>query len=206
MEYAPGGAGSLPRAGMGHQRMTWLIVGGLLILAFAPILWLMPTKRDRQLVRLREQARREGLMVEVAALPKRGARPEDRVGADGVARDATQPCCAYRMLASKPWRGAPRWFLLRDGSGTAPVEGWVEHPEVALPCVDAGYWNAVGQAFDGLEDHCAGMEVTEGAASWYWLENARGRDAAELVGEIAERLRGIAALQSRFEASPDRNE
>ena len=186
--------------------MTWLIVGGLLILAFAPILWLMPTQRDRRLVKLREQARRAGLTVNVTAVPKRGARPEERVGADGVARDATRPCCAYRLLAPKPWRGAPRWFLLRDKGGAAPVEGWVAHPDVELPCVDVGYWETVGRAFDGLEDHCVGMEVTGNAASWYWLENARGREARELVGEIAQRLRAIAALQSRFEVSPDMDE
>ena len=183
--------------------MTWLIVGGLLLLAFAPILWLMPTKRDRQLVKLREQARREGLMVEVTALPKRGAAAQERVGADGVARDARQACCAYRLLSSRPWRGAPCWFLLRDVGGAGPVEGWVAHPAVELPRVAAGYWNVVGRLFDGLDDQCVGMEVTESAASWYWLENARGREAAELVAEIAQRLRAIAALQSRFEVPPD---
>ena len=186
--------------------MTWLIVGGLLILAFAPILWLMPTKRDRQLVKLRQQARREGLMVEVTAVPKRGAGPEERVGADGVERDATRPCCAYRLLASRPWRGAPCWFLLRDQNGAGPVAGWVAHPDVQLPGVDAGYWAAVGRVFDGLDDQCVGMEVTGSAASWYWLENARGREAADLVGEIAQRLRAIAALQSRFEAPADSDE
>lgn len=186
--------------------MTWLIVGGLLILAFAPILWLMPTKRDRQLVKLREQARREGLMVEVTALPKRGAGFEERVGADGVVRDATQPCSAYRLPASRPWRGAPCWFLLRDEGGAGPVEGWVAHPDVEFPSVDVGYWDTVGRVFVGLEDQCVGMEVTESVASWYWLENARGREAAELVGEIAKRLAAIAVLQSRFEVPPDTGE
>ncbi len=181
--------------------MTWLIVGGLLILAFAPVLWLMPTKRDRQLVKLREQARREGLIVELTALPKRAARAEERVGADGVAREATRPCSAYRLPAAKPWRRAPCWFLLRDEGGAAPLSGWAEHPEVQLPHVDAGYWRAVAGVLDGLEDHCLAMEVTERAASWYWLENARGREATELVGEIAERLRAIVSLQARYELS-----
>ena len=179
--------------------MTWLLVGGLLILAFGPVLWLMPTKRDRQLVKLREQARREGLIVEVSALPKRGAPAEERVGADGVARKATQPCSAYRLPASKPWQRAPRWFLLRDADGAIPLSGWAEHPEVPLPRVDADYWRAVGSAVAGLEDHCLAMEVTEHGASWYWLENARGREAAELVNAIAERLRATASLQARFE-------
>ena len=44
-------------------------------------------------------------MVEVTALPKRGAGPEERVGADGVARDATQSCCAYRLLAFQALAG-----------------------------------------------------------------------------------------------------
>ena len=183
--------------------MTWLLVGGLLILAFGPVLWLMPTKRDRQLVKLREQARREGLIVEVTALPKRCARAEERVGADGVARDATQPCSAYRLPAFKSWQRAPRWFLLRDAGGATPLSGWAEHPEVPLPAtsVDADYWRAVGAAAAGLEDHCLAMEVTERAASWYWLENARGREATELVSEIAERLRAIASLQARSDVS-----
>ena len=106
--------------------MTWLIVGGLLILAFAPVLWLMPTKRDRQLVKLREQARRAGLIVEVTALPRTGARAEERVGADGVARDVTQPCSAYLLPAPKPWQRAPRWFLMRDAGGTLPTHRVVE--------------------------------------------------------------------------------
>ncbi len=186
--------------------MTWLLVGGLLVLAFAPVLWLMPTKRDRQLVKLREQARREGLIVEVTTLPKRRARAEERVGADGVARDATQPCSAYRLAASKPWRRAPCWFLLRDAGGATPLLGWAQHPEVPLPRVDAHYWRAVGGAVAGLEDHCLATEVTESAASWYWLENARGREASELVGEIADRLRAIASLQARSGVSRSRDE
>ncbi|MDE0053721.1 MAG: hypothetical protein OXT64_05615 [Gammaproteobacteria bacterium] len=181
--------------------MTWLIVGGLLVLAFAPILWLMPTKRDRQLVRLRERARREGLVVEVASVPKRGARAEELVGSDGVARDVTQPCCAYRLPASGSWRVAPRWFLLRDAHGSVPIPGWTVHPEVPLPCVDAAYWRAVIGAATGLEDQCLGMEASEGMASWYWSENSRGREAAELVAEIAQRLRAIAVLQAGFEVS-----
>ena len=183
--------------------MTWLLVGGLLILAFGPVLWLMPTKRDRQLVKLREHARREGLIVEVTALPKRCARAEERVGADGVEREVTQPCSAYRLAASRPWQRAPCWFLLRDAGGTTPLSGWTQHPEVPLTAlsVDADYWRAVGDAVAGLEDHCLAMEVTERAASWYWLENARGREATELVSEIAERLRAIASLQARSEVS-----
>ena len=181
--------------------MTWLIVGGLLVLAFAPILWLMPTKRDRLLVRLRERARREGLVVEVASVPKRGAPAEERVGSDGVARDVTQPCCAYRMPASGTWRGAPRWFLLRDARGSVPMPGWTAHPEVPLPGVDAEYWRAVAGAVAGLEDQCLGMEASESMASWYWSENPRGREVSELVAEIAERLRAIAGLQAGFEVS-----
>ena len=182
--------------------MTWLIVGGLLILAFAPVLWLMPTKRDRQLVKLREQARREGLTVEVTALPKTGARAEERVGADGVARDVTRPCSVYQLPASKPWRGTPpagscsatRAVLRRsrDGRNIRRCRFRRLAPTIG---------RAVAEAVDGLDDHCLAIEVTGRAAGWYWLENTRGREAAELVGEIAERLRALASLQTSFELS-----
>ena len=186
--------------------MTWLIVGGLLVLAFAPVLWLMPTKRDRQLVKLREQARRAGLIVEVTTLPKTGARADERVGADGVARDVTQPCSTYVLPAPKPWQRAPRWFLMRDTGGSLPLAGWAKHPEVPIPPVEDDYWRAVAGAVAGLEDHCLAIEVTRSAASWYWRENSGGREAAELVGEIAERLRALASLQARFELSCDAHE
>ena len=186
--------------------MTWLIVAGLLILAFAPVLWLMPSKRDRQLVKLREQARREGLIVEVTALPKREASARERVGADGVARDVTQSCSAYRLPASRSSRGAPCWFLLRDPDGAMPLNGWAAHPEVKLPAVDADYWRDLGAAVAGLEEHCIGMRATESGASWYWLENSRGREATELVSEIAGRLRAVALLQARFETFFDEDD
>ena len=187
--------------------MTWLIVGGLLLLAFAPVLWLLPTKRDRQLVALREQARRAGLVVEVTALPKRVARAEERVGADGVARQATRPCSAYRLPTPKPWRRAPGWFLLRDAAGATPLSGWVQHAEVPLPrAVDADYWDAIADAVAGLEDHCLALEVTQSAASWYWSENLSTWEAGELVSEIARRLRAIALLQTRRDDSIGRQE
>ena len=186
--------------------MTWLIVGGLLILAFAPALWLMPTKRDRQLVKLREQARREGLVVEVAELPKIAARADERVGADGVARIATRPCSAYVLFAPKPWQRAPCWFLLRAAGGAAPLGGWTEHPDVPLPTVETDYWRAVSRAVAELEDHCLAIEMTRSSAAWYWRENLGGREASELVGEIAARLRALATLQAGFEPSSDTDE
>ena len=57
--------------------MTWLLIILVLVVAFGPVLWLVPSKRDKRLSALRSRARSEGLIVEMRRIPKPNPAPED---------------------------------------------------------------------------------------------------------------------------------
>lgn len=182
----------------GRRDVVWLIVALGLLVAFGPIVWLMPSKRDRQLAKLREAARRAGLVVELVRVPVLDARPEERVSAGGVARDAQRSCTAYRLPVHGVDDVAPGWFVLRDAAGADPLPGWTRHPERrprGLPSDAGPYWTRVGRAVATLEERCVALECTPASVTWYWLENAGQRAPAEVVAGIAECLRALAALQ-----------
>ena len=183
---------------VGGRAVVWVIVALGLLVAFGPIFWLMPSRRDRQLARLRETARRAGLVVELVRVPALDAKPEERVSAGGVARDAQRPCAAYRLPVHGLDEAAPGWFLLRDATGADPLPGWTRHPERpsrGLPSDTGAYWTRVARAVAALETRCVALECTPAGVTWYWLENPGQRAPAEVVADIAECLQALAALQ-----------
>ena len=181
------------------RRVVWLIVALGLLVAFGPIVWLMPSRRDRQLAKLREAARRAGLVVELVRLPTLDATPEERVSAGGVARDARRACTAYRLPVHGVDDAAPEWLLLRDAAAADPLPGWTGHharPARRLPSDAGPYWQGVGRAVaDLVEVGCVALECAPAAVTWYWLENAGQRAAPEVVADIAACLHALAALQ-----------
>jgi hypothetical protein len=93
--------------------MTWLIIGLILLAAFGPVLWLVPSRKDRHLSALREQARLEGLVVELRRLPKLQPSAHERVTAGGRVKKPVQECaagCIRRddVRSGPSFRGAPR--------------------------------------------------------------------------------------------------
>ena len=185
--------------------MVWLIVALGLLVAFGPIVWLMPSRRDRQLAKLREAARRAGLVVELVRVPVLDARPEERVSAGGVARDAQRACTAYRLPVHGVDDAGPDWFLLRDAASADPLAGFARHPgrrSRGLPAEAAAYWTRVGGAVAALAERCVALECSPAAVTWYWLENAGQRAPAEIVAEIAQCLQALAALRRETAREP----
>lgn len=183
--------------------MVWLIVGFVFLAAFGPIMWLRPSRRDRLLVKLRDEARGRGLSVEITQIPKINPSSNDRVSPGGIVREPIVVCSAYRLPTRQRYENVPTWFLLRDERGDGVSNGllgWVQHgkiPVLGLPPDPVGYWSEIGKIVDGLEDHCVAIEANLGTLSWYWLENVEEREPAVIVAEIAQRLNLMESLQRR---------
>ena len=94
-----------------------------IVVAAGPILWLLPSKRDKRLAELRAAARRAGLVVEIVAVPKLDADASERVSAGGVARHATIDCAAYRLPLPRPLTAAPHWQLLKSARENRHLRG-----------------------------------------------------------------------------------
>lgn len=175
--------------------MTWLIIAIVLLAAFGPVLWLVPSKRDRRLATIREAARTEGLSVEIQHVPKTNPSAAERVSPGGVIREPTVECASYSQILRRKLRYLPPLRLLKaEGASDGPVLGWIYDP---IPDRATQYLERAAEALDelfpGLPEDVLGVEISERAAMVFWLEGPGS--GVEAVHEIAERLR---ALESRL--------
>jgi len=186
--------------------MTWLIIIVVLIVAFGPVMWLVPSKRDRRLAAMRQQARQEGLLVEMRRLPKVDAAPEDRVTAGGRVREAVQELAVYQQPLKRRLRHLPRWRLLRSGPGIEALPGWAfeigkkpQHPNL-----DAAI-QALEPVFARLPADVLALECQDRTLDAYWLEKPENgpADVAVLADTLTSGGRSLEALDAALEPEED---
>ena len=175
--------------------VIWVVIVLVVCVAVGPIFWLLPSERDRRLSELRMAARRAGLTVEMAALPKLDASAEERVSAGGVARDATLECAGYRLPLLAPLTGAPSWRLFKCASESRYLPGWTTlHPPVDLPPLAEGYWRRIGAIVDALPGGCVAVQADARAIVWFGRERLTGESSQVVVDGIREGLEAIAQV------------
>jgi hypothetical protein len=156
--------------------MSWLIIGVILLAAFGPVLWLMPSKRDRYLSGLRQQARLDGLIVELRHLPKLDPAPEDRVSAGGKLREPLVDCASYSHMFPRRLRVLGGWRLLRSpgaDEGSDIPAGWVIDPGMrAARSEVAEILDCLLPLLPELPEDVIGVELSAAAATIYWLEKS----------------------------------
>ncbi|HCP48978.1 MAG TPA: hypothetical protein DIT73_02015, partial [Gammaproteobacteria bacterium] len=72
--------------------MVWLVIVAILLVAIGPVLYVIPSKRDKQLTALRTRARASGLTIHINHLPNLNAKGRDKVSAGGKKRQAKIKC------------------------------------------------------------------------------------------------------------------
>ncbi|MDH3663079.1 MAG: hypothetical protein OEU92_24160 [Alphaproteobacteria bacterium] len=198
--------------------MTWIIITLILLAAFGPVLWLVPSKRDRQLSAVRDQARREGLVVELRKVPKLNPSADERVSAGGRVKEPVVDCTAYIHTLGRRLSYLPSWRLLRGQDAhnsrgedhRQPRPGWAFDPEfkpdlaagrVAFDASLAG----LEHLFQGMPADVVAVELGVRSLTVYWLES-RGAERAtvtalsELMSAADDRLR---AADDQFQPLPD---
>ncbi|NIP16275.1 MAG: hypothetical protein GWM88_16660 [Pseudomonadales bacterium] len=183
--------------------MTWLIIALILLAAFGPVLWLVPSKKDRHLSALREQARREGLVVELRRLPKLQPSARERVTAGGRVKEPLQECAAYIQTMRRRLVMLPSWRVHR-GTGELPARpGWYFDFEQRArgEAVDATMAE-LGSLFERLPADVIALELTDRTLVAYWLE--RGAATRETVTDMASAMhsaeQALLDLDSRIQS------
>jgi hypothetical protein len=169
--------------------MTWIIIGLILLAAFGPVLWLVPSKRDRHLSALRDQARREGLVVELRQLPKLNPTAEERVTAGGRVKQPGVDATAYMKTLGRRLALLPAWRLLRGREQPQARAGWQFDPDFKPDPGAADAFQAAMKSLDplfaGLPDDVIGVELTARSLILYWLERAgSGRSTVTELGDL----------------------
>ncbi len=144
--------------------MTWIIISLALVVAFGPMLYLLPTREQRRLAALRGTARRAGLVVELKPVRKLDATAGERVSAGGRVRSPTHKSVAYSLpLPSMP-RYVGSWRLLRSATDEWRFDDALPIPgEPTLVATLTPFFAALPA--DTVAVECAGR-----ALSCYWLE------------------------------------
>jgi hypothetical protein len=181
--------------------LTWLIIIVVLLAAFGPILWLVPSRKDRRLMQVRQAARQEGLTVELDRVPLTNPTAAQRVSAGGVLRDPQLECGRYSYPLPGRLQHLPQWRLLKQaGAEDGPRPGWVFNPHLASSTPHLQQMLAAAEAlFNQLPEDVVGIEVRSRDVSVFWLEGA-GSGAAE-VARIAAALRDSQAQFTALEAA-----
>ena len=81
--------------------MTWIIIIGLFLLAFVPLLYAIPSPKERRQAKLRKRAMSDGIKVEVMFIPKLSADASEMVNAAGKLLEPKIECAAYQLVLSK---------------------------------------------------------------------------------------------------------
>jgi hypothetical protein len=181
----------------------WLILL-LLVAAFGPVLWILPSRRDRLLAKLRSEARRRGLLVELTQVPDLAAPLEARVSAGGKPRTPMLSCTAYRQPMPRAVNHAPRWRLLaltpgiapRAGGDAGPVPGWVFDGAAAG---DDRYWQGCADRLSRLPEVAVGVEADRNQVGVLWRERVDIEQIDSMLDNLAEALQGLADWQWEVE-------
>ena len=158
--------------------MNWLVITLILLAAFGPVFWILPSKRDRRLAKMRSRARALGMQVEMTQLPDLAAEPSARVTAGGRHREPLVACAVYRLALPRPVRTAPHWRILRNvANSSGPIAGWQwDSPPVGAD----GYWQEVETVVGALPADALGCaaETTEVACWWRERGVAEGSESS----------------------------
>ena len=144
--------------------MAWIVILLALALVIGPVLYLLPTRKDRRLAAIRLEARRQGLVVELKSVRNLDARAEERVTAGGERRTPVHASVAYALpLRARLDRIEPWWLLRSERTGWRFDSEREAHsqpdllPEL-LPLLPS------------LPEDTVGLEFGGGTLACYWLE------------------------------------
>jgi hypothetical protein len=179
--------------------LTWVIIVVALVAAFGPLLWMMPSRSDRRLAKMRTRARSHGIQVEITQLDDLAAEPHERVNAAGVKLEPKVMCAAYRLGMRRLARAAPQWKILRKAAATdGPIAGWVW---ATKPGGDSAYWQQVGGVLREVPPDALACAADASEVSCWWRERATAEDAEASVDRMHVLLQNLAEIQLLADAA-----
>jgi len=160
--------------------VQWIVIGLVLLAAFGPVLWLLPSANDRRLTKLRGRARTLGLEVEIVRLPDVNAAPEERVTAGGRRREPTVAATAYRLPCPRKLTRAPAWRLLRGGD-VGPLSGWQWD---GAPAGSPAYWAKLAPVLARLPADALACAAQPHAVCCWWRERTAASDTDTILDSL----------------------
>ena len=94
--------------------MSWFLIIFLFLLAFVPLVYAIPSSKQRRQARIRKRAAQDGLRVEVRFISKMTSDASEIVNTEGVPREMKVECAAYQLAFNKRQVNVPHVLLLKS--------------------------------------------------------------------------------------------
>ncbi|MYD42821.1 MAG: hypothetical protein F4W90_02900 [Gammaproteobacteria bacterium] len=176
--------------------MDWLIIALLIVVAFGGVAYVLPSKFQREVGKLRLEARQFGFSTSLMNVANLNAEAADRVTAGGKVRFRDNFCAVYHKRYAKKVPHAPLWRLDRYDKGKFPVPAWTLHGD-ALEGVDlsnAPYWKDVQGLLATMPRTCRAVECNADGISWIGIEAREVVLAGDFLKNLANALDSLAEL------------
>ena len=192
--------------------MTWIIIVLVLAMIIGPVMYLVPSAKDKRLTALRAAARKVGLTVQITSVAKLDPADQERVSAGGRTRQPRVACTAYQLPITRRLADFKAVMLLKIPAQPTVaiaevIAGWALDADTPRRVWDA--YNADGKgaaalfrAVNRLPDDALAVALDKRFVACYWLENA-GPDEqiVESIDAVLAELR--TDLYRRFAQSRD---
>lgn len=168
----------------------------ILLLAIAPIVWILPTPRQRQEGRLRQRAMQIGLRVQLDHLPKQNPSPEELIDGAGRALHPTLACARYALSIKQDTAlQQPGYFVIFSPgkkhitlSDNRLPEGWLWRDEnQTRPNLDDDKVEAISHCLTRLPQSTLALERTTHELAVFWRESGGDGDV-DLILETLQKL------------------
>ena len=192
--------------------MEWFIIVLALGVAIGPILYLMPTQRDRYITGLRAQARKLGYTVQLDKVLKLNPDADERVTAGGSLRQSAVSCTRYQLPLGVTLNAVSPILMLRIPSNpTIPVERLANHwgvngldvsqlKSAARWQNDTGSLTDLVAVLDQMPADVLAVQLDKRFIAAFWREQNPGSQASQ-KGQTNKAQGGLAQLPWFWPAS-----
>ncbi len=176
--------------------MIWLLIVFILALVVGPILYLMPSPRQKEQIAFRNEARSRGISVKISTIEDPHPQLNNYLSATGKSLQPVINCIAYSMSRKKPvhWQSLEviEWKLIKaqEVRSETGSYGWVlEAPGAQLPEV---LQQALAREQKWLPEDAIVVTETNYVVSVYWHE----RGGAKALQGVCTFLENMALVET----------
>lgn len=192
--------------------MVYVFIGIVILLIIAPIIAVLPSKRQKEQMRLRQRAMGAGVSIEFVRIDDPDPDPDKYTSNTGKPLERVMQVVAYRYLRPTPddWRKVPRidWRAVRRAGSASPdlPSGWTWENE--LPASMSNELKSfIANGLHKLPNDVVRVEEVRNVISVYWNEDG-GEDEVEEIIQFLKECAGITPWVSLNDSdeSEDRSE
>lgn len=184
--------------------MFWIFATTAFLVVFGGILFVLPSKKERQIGRMRIDARKSGLQTQGIVVADVNAPAAERVTAGGKIRTPRIQCVAWEKKYMDEYTEIPTWILYKSSRENGPIEGFVVEPQLKEMGLEhqQEYWSRVGRAIKRLPNKLVAVKSGRNGVTWIGQERLNSTPS-EFVSEMLAGLEDLSTAnielaQSRF--------